>query len=257
MDINSILCIGRDELMERKKQISHDLSRRVSSSQHYYRHEGLPNSVVEIYSPSYVDRHGTRFRVEKERRDVVTCRRPDSRHKTYSSGASSCDILRHRPRTSVGMDHRRELATSARERFLSQVTNINNLLCRGYTNLHSYEYGNKIITDKNHFGVKNGNLQTHGPNVHFSRPVRVMSSQRNRVSQQEVPKIKYVTEIVQPCTVLVSPGKQGQSTEETVQSSVENRSCILRSKSAPPGNGSKNGKRVSFGPESIFGESKA
>lgn len=253
MDINSILCIGRDELMETKHK-SHESSRRVSSGQRYMR-DVRPNSVVDIYSPSSMDMHGTRYRVEKERNDVVTFKRPDNRHRTTNNRPPSYDLLRHRSHGTVRQDPRRQLVQSARERFLSNVTDVNFLLCRGYTN---YDNSVKFGSDKTHFDIKKGNTHAYGKGAHSARPVRILSSHRDRTTQQEVPRVKYVTEIVQPCSVIVSPRKQETArADNDAHDSVEYSPCLLRSKSAPPGNGSKAGKRVSFGPESIFGESTA
>lgn len=251
MDINSILCIGRDELLMDSRHRSHDSPRRMSSAQRY-RRDGRPSSVVDIYSPPSLDKGGTRYRVEKDRTDVVTLNRPDSRHRTLTDRPPSSDQLRHRSHGTV----RRQLVQSARERFLSNVTDVNFLLCRGYTNIDN---GVKYGADRYHFGIKKGNIQPHGQVVHSARPVRVMPSHRDRLAQQEIPKVKYVTEIVQPCTVIVSPRKQETARVDNgaQDTSVDYSPCILRSKSAPPGNGSKAGKRVSFGPESIFGESTA
>ena len=251
MDINSILCIGRDELMDSKHK-SRDSTRRVSSGQRY-RRDGRPSSVVDIYSPPGMEKGGTRYRVEKDRTDSVILKRPDSRHRTMTDRPPSSDHIRHRSHGTV----RRQLVHSARERFLSNVTDVNFLLCRGYASTdNSAKYG----TDRYHIGMNKGNAQHYGrPVVQSARPVRVFSSHRDRLAQQtEIPKVKYVTEIVQPCTVIVSPRKQETTrVDNGAQDTSDYSPCILRSKSAPPGNGSKGGKRVSFGPESIFGESSA
>lgn len=250
MDINSILCIGRDELMDSKHK-SHDSTRRVSSGQRY-RREGRPSSVVDIYSPPSMDMCGTRYRVEKDRHVVVTQKRPDSRHRTQTDRPPSSDLTRHRSHGTV----RRQLVQSARERFLSNVTDVNFLLCRGYTNIDN---GAKYGAERYHFGIRKGNTQSRGQIVQSARPVRVLPNHRDRSAQQESPKVKYVTEIVQPCTVIVSPRKKETKRNDNgaQETAVDYSPCILRSKSAPPGNGSKAGKRVSFGAESIFGESIA
>lgn len=258
MNINSILCISREEVLI-NKQMSHEVSRRASSGHHHYRHDGRPSDVVKIYSPLNLERHGSRYPSEKDRRGVVSFRHADSRQKITTS-VIPCDDMRHRSRASARLGPRREMVQSARERLLSNVTDVNFLLCRSFTNVHKFEYGSRTITDKNHFEIRKGKLPAPSSSASSSRPVRITSCHTNRMSQQEIPKIKYMTEIVQPCSVIVTPSKQEAPPGDDghdVQETTNNKACILRTKSAPPINGSKSSKRVSFGPDSICGESTA
>ena len=233
--------------------MSVESNRRVSSEKRYHRYDGRSNSVVKIYSPANLERPGSRYSSGHEKRNVVTCRRPDHKQTLYHTEMAVKGAVRHRSRVMERTGPRRELVQSARERLLSNVTDVNFLLCRGFTNGHQFRYGNKSFSDKNHFEIK----RPASSYVHSSRPVRNITSHVSRLPQAEIPKIKYFTDIVQPCSVIV-PTSREVPENTSVQGTVDRRSCILRTKSAPPATaGTKVEKRVSFDPDSFSGESNA
>ena len=255
MNINSLLCIGKEELFYRNRNMSNEINRRVVPEKRYHsRYDTRSNSVVRIYSPANFERPpSSRHAYGHEKKGVVACRLPDHKQSLYHTEMAVKGAVRHRTRTADRLGPRRELAQSARERLLSNVTDVNYLLCRGFNN-GQFRYGHNSYSDNNGMEIR----RPQSSYLYPRRPVRNITSHVHKLPLPEVPKIRYVTEIVQPCSVVVaSPNRVDVSDSESVRSSSDFRSCILRTKSAPPATGMKAEKRVSFGPDSVCGESTA